>query len=142
VHAGYWFEQPSNSTYLDYDTYNSFVASQPEVVAQFFNPGCGYSRSFNPEWERAIVHARGLGMASTAFVRVNCDDERELYEAYSISMFPTFKFYKGGVEVGEFVGTPLTGEALVAEVRELFLAATDVLCRGNVYVWQGWGAVP
>jgi protein disulfide-isomerase A1 len=113
----YWFQGPSNASELTPETFAGAVGAAPQVVVEFYNPGCGYCRSFGPEYERAIVLGQRLGM-TTVWHRVNCDDHPELYVSEEITMFPTFKFYVAGEKVGQYVGTPLLGEGLLFEARQ------------------------
>ena len=53
------------------------------------------------------------------FAKVNCDDEVDLNDRFHVSLYPTFKFFKAGVAVAEFEGSPMTGEGVVAQLRRV-----------------------
>jgi thiol-disulfide isomerase/thioredoxin len=114
----YWFEEPSNITALTNDDFDAFLGSHAVAVVEFYNPGCPICRAFAPEMERAVQLAQGHGM-DVQFGKVNCDDERTLNDRFAVTLYPTLAVFKAGVQVGSFEGCPMTGEAVVAEVRRI-----------------------
>ena len=82
------------------------------VLVDFWAPWCGPCRVLGPvmadiakESEEVRLVGGELPCGGGLKVgKVNVDEERELTERFSVMSIPTVKIFKGGKEVGSFVG--------------------------------------
>jgi thioredoxin 1 len=90
------------------------------VVVDFWAPWCVWCKKLAPAFASVASTLEGV-----RFVTVNVEDEGKLAQDYGISSLPTLKFFFGGREVGELIGS-LPKDKLEAKVREI--VAKDESC--------------
>ena len=67
------------------------ISTQKPAMVLFYAPWCGHCKKAMPEWENAAGESD-----VTAYVKVNCDEERNLCSQYGVQGYPTIKFFGGG----------------------------------------------
>lgn len=77
---------------------SQILNTQKAAMVLFYAPWCGHCKKAMPEWQNAAGEAE-----NTVFVKVNCDEERNLCQQYGVQGYPTIKFFGGG-KVEDFNG--------------------------------------
>jgi thiol-disulfide isomerase/thioredoxin len=85
------------SVVLNLDNFDSYVNGSDFAVVNFYASWCYYSKKFAPIYEQFAVEIREKYPESKLFVgKVDCNDEWELEEDFSIEMYPTIKLFRNG----------------------------------------------
>ncbi|XP_059439488.1 probable protein disulfide-isomerase A6 [Corylus avellana] len=142
---------PSNVVVLTADNFNEVVLDETkDVLVEFYAPWCGHCKSLAPTYEKVATAFKSD--EDVVIANLDADKYKDLAEKYSVSGFPTLKFfprsnkagdeYEGGRDLDDFVafinekcGTSRDGKgqltsnagivaSLDALVKE-FLAATN-----------------
>ncbi|AOA65124.1 Protein disulfide isomerase [Komagataella phaffii CBS 7435] len=78
-------------------TFESFITSNPHVLAEFFAPWCGHCKKLGPELVSAAEILKDNEQVKIA--QIDCTEEKELCQGYEIKGYPTLKVFHGEVEV-------------------------------------------
>ncbi|KAL9652998.1 hypothetical protein ABK040_015513 [Willaertia magna] len=83
------------------------------TIVEFYAPWCGHCKNLAPEYAKL---GQTLSKAKSTVVqaaKVNCDEHRDVCQKYSVSGYPTLKWFPKGSTVPEEYNSGRTVEALV-----------------------------
>ncbi|CAK7893854.1 protein disulfide-isomerase [[Candida] anglica] len=77
--------------------YESFIAENPLILAEFFAPWCGYCKVLGPEFSKA-ADVLEVSHPSIKLAQIDCTEEEKLCAEKGIKGYPTLKIINSGVE--------------------------------------------
>uniref|UniRef100_A0A7M5XDK5 Thioredoxin domain-containing protein n=1 Tax=Clytia hemisphaerica TaxID=252671 RepID=A0A7M5XDK5_9CNID len=88
-----WKDTPSGVVHLGENDFDDFIKSHPSMLVMFYAPWCGHCKQMKPAYTEAANELLGTDHAIAA---VDCTKNRKLASKYSISGYPTLKYFKDG----------------------------------------------
>ena len=92
--------------------YEKFLQENPKVAVDFTASWCGPCKMIGPEFMKMQNE-----FPEIKFVKVDVDENPATAKKCAISAMPTFKFFKDGLEVYDFVGASV--DKLRGKLEEL-----------------------
>ena len=80
---------------------NEVLKSHEKVVAEFFSPTCPHCISFNKSGIFESLEKENPGIA---FIKINFNEAKSLFDQFSVRSFPTFIVFKSGAAAQTQVG--------------------------------------
>ncbi|KAI5776657.1 protein disulfide-isomerase [Geopyxis carbonaria] len=114
---------PSDVHALKNDNFDSFIAENPLVLAEFYAPWCGHCKALAPEYEDA---ATKLKEKNIPLVKVDCTVETEVCEKQGVQGYPTIKVFRGAENASPY-GGQRKSDAIVSYMVKQSLPAVSIL---------------
>ncbi|GBG82642.1 hypothetical protein CBR_g35008 [Chara braunii] len=76
------------------ETFDEVVGKDQYVFVKFYAPWCGHCKRLAPDWDVLGTAFKKVG--SVAIAKVDCDAHKDLCSRFSISGYPTLKFFPKG----------------------------------------------
>lgn len=90
-------------TVLTPDNFENEVGKDRGALVEFYAPWCGHCKKLAPEYEK--LGASFKKVKSVLIAKVDCDEHKSLCSKYSVSGFPTLKWFpKGSLEPKDYNG--------------------------------------
>ena len=101
------------------------LAAAGPVVVDFWAPWCVYCKKLAPTYEELAAE-----MTDVLFVKVDVDAEPALKERFGITSLPTLKYFCGGREIGESVGS-MPKDRLGAVIGDMAKTSAECLAASS-----------
>jgi len=105
-HAPFDLSDMGSVTLLNKASFTDFIASNPHTMVEFFAPWCGHCKKLAPEYKLVAEEFKGRA----AFAMVDGSEETQLARIFSVSGYPTLKWFTNGRPV-DYEG-PRTAEKI------------------------------
>ncbi|GBG86292.1 hypothetical protein CBR_g41286 [Chara braunii] len=96
-------DEGSDVLVLTPETFDEVVGKDQHVFVKFYAPWCGHCKRLAPDWDMLGTAFKKVG--SVAIAKVDCDAHKDLCSRFSISGYPTLKFFpKGSLTPQDYQG--------------------------------------
>ncbi|KAF2427730.1 prolyl 4-hydroxylase, beta polypeptide [Tothia fuscella] len=113
---------------LKKDTFESFIADNNLVLAEFFAPWCGHCKALAPEYEEA---ATTLKEKNIPLAKIDCTEEADLCSKYGVEGYPTLKVFRGPDAISSYSGAR-KAPAIISYMTKQSLPAVSVLDKSTL----------
>ncbi|CAI5483709.1 unnamed protein product [Closterium sp. Yama58-4] len=79
---------------LNNDNFDDYVGKEEAAFVKFYAPWCGHCKKLAPEYENFATAFKKT--KSVVIAKVDCDEHKDLCSKYSVSGFPTLKWFPAG----------------------------------------------
>ncbi|ETO28688.1 disulfide-isomerase [Reticulomyxa filosa] len=117
---------------LKTNDFNEVVSSSKRILVEFYAPWCGHCKALQPEYEKAAKRLNAE-QAETILAKVDATEDRDLATKYSISGYPTLKYFvNGDLDNPQEYNGGRTEETIVSWVLKRELPAVTTLQESEV----------
>lgn len=89
--------------HLTAENFQSYITSNPLVLAEFFAPWCGYCKMLGPEYSKASDILKETN-PNIKLAQIDCVEEEQLCQEFQIKGYPTLKIFREGAGVSDYEG--------------------------------------
>jgi len=99
----HWTEFPGQESVAKLTDQNidSFIKSNQQVLVMFYAPWCTHCKSAKPEFSKA-AHVLAKEAPQAKLAAVDCIKYPAVFENHNIVGYPTIKYFRSGVLIGEY----------------------------------------
>ncbi|ODQ80949.1 hypothetical protein BABINDRAFT_15951, partial [Babjeviella inositovora NRRL Y-12698] len=125
---------------LTAETFESFIAENPLVLAEFFAPWCGHCKTLGPNFAAA---ADELVNKPAKLAQIDCTEEAELCQQHEIRGYPTLLVFKGDATSSSPYQGGRTASDIVLAMTKLSQPAVSIIKSDDVedFIADNTGAV-
>ena len=91
-----WSEMESEVVHLTDATFDEVMSASPSALVMFYAPWCGHCKAIKPAYAEAAAAMKEQDIPG-ALVAVDATKETELSKRFSVSGYPTLRYFAGGV---------------------------------------------
>lgn len=106
-----WSEEENDVVHLTTDSFPNFTANHSSVLVMFYAPWCGHCKAMKPAYVDAARRMKEENVDGV-LAAVDATKEEALAKKYSVSGFPTIKFFSEGEMLYDY-GYGRTAEAFL-----------------------------